>query len=37
MKLVQFETREGGSATPGLLTERGVVDIGDAVPAGHSP
>ena len=37
MKLVLFETRGAGNASPGVLTERGVVGIGDAVPAGHTP
>src|SRR5438309_10024677 len=37
MKLVLFETPGAGNASPGVLTERGVVDIGDAVPAGHTP
>ena len=31
VKLVLFETR-GGDVMPGLLTERGVVEIADALP-----
>ncbi|HXJ82482.1 MAG TPA: fumarylacetoacetate hydrolase family protein [Candidatus Methylomirabilis sp.] len=37
MKLVLFQTGAGGDVRPGLLAERGVVDITDIVPAGHSP
>ena len=37
MKLVLFETQGAGNAGPGVLTEGGVVDVGDALPAGHTP
>ena len=37
MKLVLFETQRAGNAGPGVLTEGGVVDVADAVPAGHTP
>jgi 2-keto-4-pentenoate hydratase/2-oxohepta-3-ene-1,7-dioic acid hydratase in catechol pathway len=36
MKLCLFETAAGDVA-PGVLTDRGVVPIADAVPAGHTP
>ena len=37
MKLLLFDA-EGGTATrPGMLTERGIVDISEAVREGHSP
>ena len=35
MKLVLFQS--GGEATPGLITERGVVSIAGAVKKGHTP
>jgi 2-keto-4-pentenoate hydratase/2-oxohepta-3-ene-1,7-dioic acid hydratase in catechol pathway len=34
---VLFEAATGGDTVPGLLTERGVVSIADAVGAGHTP
>jgi 2-keto-4-pentenoate hydratase/2-oxohepta-3-ene-1,7-dioic acid hydratase in catechol pathway len=37
MKLVLFETSRGGEAAPGLLTERGVVNVADLVPRGGTP
>ena len=37
MRLVLFEAATGGDTVPGLLTERGVVSIADAVGAGHTP
>ena len=36
MKLVLFQATTG-EVRPGVLTERGVVDIADAVPRGHTP
>ena len=36
MKLVMFEAGQGAEATPGLLTERGVVDISAIVRTGHT-
>ena len=36
MKLVLFQVATG-EVVPGVLTERGVVDIADAVPRGHTP
>jgi 2-keto-4-pentenoate hydratase/2-oxohepta-3-ene-1,7-dioic acid hydratase in catechol pathway len=37
MKLVLFQTGESQHVGPGVLTERGVVDVGGAVPSRHSP
>src|SRR5258708_27664274 len=37
MKLVMFQGSGAVAMRPGLLTDRGVVDIADAVPAGHTP
>jgi 2-keto-4-pentenoate hydratase/2-oxohepta-3-ene-1,7-dioic acid hydratase in catechol pathway len=37
VRLVLFEAATGGDTVPGLLTERGVVSIADAVGAGHTP
>lgn len=37
MKLVLFADIKSETLRPGLLTDRGVVDISDAVPAGHTP
>lgn len=37
MKLVLFTELKNLPLRPGLLTERGVVDISEAVPIGHSP
>jgi 2-keto-4-pentenoate hydratase/2-oxohepta-3-ene-1,7-dioic acid hydratase in catechol pathway len=37
MKLVLFDANGGAEATPGLLTERGVVDISAVAPRGHTP
>jgi 2-keto-4-pentenoate hydratase/2-oxohepta-3-ene-1,7-dioic acid hydratase in catechol pathway len=37
MKLVLFETTDSREPTPGLLTERGVVDIGAVVPRRYTP
>src|SRR5688572_14362690 len=37
MKLVLFETGATHDAVPGLLTDRGVVSIADAVRQGHTP
>jgi len=36
VKLVLFQAMTG-EVLPGVLTERGVVDIADAVPRGHTP
>ena len=36
MKLVLFQPATG-AAVPGVLTDRGVVSVADAVPAGHTP
>jgi len=37
MKLVLFEPEDGVAAKPGLLSERGIVDISAAVGEGHTP
>src|SRR5215831_8199437 len=37
MKLVLFQQSGQGEITPGILTERGVVNIVDVVPLGHTP
>jgi 2-keto-4-pentenoate hydratase/2-oxohepta-3-ene-1,7-dioic acid hydratase in catechol pathway len=37
VRLVLFEAAPGREVRPGLLTERGVVDIADTVPIGHTP
>ena len=37
MKLVNFETENRVATRPGLLTERGIVDISTAVRKGHTP
>ena len=37
MKLALFERAGGRDVLPGLLTDRGVVSIADAVPLGHTP
>ncbi len=37
MKLVLFDGDGGATTKPGLLTERGIVDISAVVPEGHSP
>ena len=37
MKLVNFETENRAATRPGLLTERGIVDISTAVRKGHTP
>src|SRR4051794_28359394 len=37
MRLVLFEAAGQGEPAPGLLTERGVVDISRTVPKGHTP
>ena len=37
MKLVLFQTSAGGETLPGLLTERGVVDISPAVRKNYTP
>ena len=37
MKLVLFQTSAGGETLPGLLTERGVVDISSAVRKSYTP
>jgi 2-keto-4-pentenoate hydratase/2-oxohepta-3-ene-1,7-dioic acid hydratase in catechol pathway len=37
MRLVLFEGAGTTEATPGLLTERGVIDISGAVPRGYTP
>ena len=37
MKLVLFQTSERAEPSPGLLTERGVVDIGGLVEPSHTP
>jgi 2-keto-4-pentenoate hydratase/2-oxohepta-3-ene-1,7-dioic acid hydratase in catechol pathway len=37
MKLVLFQMAGGRDVLPGVLTERGVVSVADAVPSGHTP
>jgi 2-keto-4-pentenoate hydratase/2-oxohepta-3-ene-1,7-dioic acid hydratase in catechol pathway len=37
VRLVLFDAAPGREMRPGLLTERGVVDIADTVPIGHTP
>ena len=37
MRLVLFESPDHAEPTPGLLAERGVVDISDAVAKGYTP
>ena len=37
MKLVNFETKNLAVTRPGLLTERGIVDISTAVREDHTP
>ena len=37
MKLVLFQASPNGEVVPGLLTDRGVVDISSAVPKGFTP
>ena len=37
MKLVLFERSGQAEVLPGLLTERGVIDIAEAVPPGYTP
>ena len=37
MKLVLFQAAPNGEVLPGLLTERGVVDISAAVKKGYTP
>jgi len=37
VKLVLFEATPSREIRPGVLTERGVVDVASAVPAGHTP
>ena len=37
MRLVLFEFPGKGDVCPGVLTNEGVVNVADAVPAGHSP
>ena len=37
MRLVLFEAAGQGEPAPGLLTDRGVVDISRTVPKGHTP
>jgi 2-keto-4-pentenoate hydratase/2-oxohepta-3-ene-1,7-dioic acid hydratase in catechol pathway len=37
VRLVLFETTGHADARPGVLTDRGVVDIADVVPRGHTP
>ena len=37
MKLVLFETAGNGNVLPGVLAERGVVDISQAVKPNHTP
>ncbi|PYM93390.1 MAG: fumarylacetoacetate hydrolase [Candidatus Rokuibacteriota bacterium] len=37
MKLVLFQTRGSQTVLPGVLTDRGVVPVADAVPAGVTP
>ncbi len=37
MKLVLFETGDGAATRPGVLTGRGIVDVSDVVPRGHTP
>ena len=37
MKLVLFQTSAGGETLPGLLTERGVIDISPAARKSYTP
>ena len=37
MKLVLFQESEAGAQLPGLLTDRGVVDISGAVKSNYTP
>ena len=37
MKLVLFQAPSGGEISPGVLTERGIVDISAAVKKGYTP
>ncbi len=37
MKLVLFQKPGAGDVVPGLLTDRGVIGIADAVPSGPRP
>jgi 2-keto-4-pentenoate hydratase/2-oxohepta-3-ene-1,7-dioic acid hydratase in catechol pathway len=37
VKLVVFQGAAGAEARPGVLTDRGVVDISPVVPKGHTP
>ncbi len=37
MKLVLFQAAPNGEVLPGLMTDRGVVDISGAVEKGHTP
>ena len=37
MKFVLFQAAPGGEISPGVLTERGVVDISAAVKKGYTP
>ena len=37
MKFVLFQAAPGGEISPGVLTERGVVDISAAVKMGYTP
>ncbi len=37
MKLVLFQPPQGGAVRPGVLTDRGVVDVSAAVPASYTP
>jgi hypothetical protein len=37
MKLVLFQQAETGPQLPGLLTDRGVIDISGAVRSNHTP
>ena len=37
MRLVLFKAGDGGTAHPGILTDRGVVDVSEAVEPGYTP
>jgi 2-keto-4-pentenoate hydratase/2-oxohepta-3-ene-1,7-dioic acid hydratase in catechol pathway len=37
MRLALFESPGGSDVLPGVITDRGIVDVSDLVPRGHSP
>ena len=37
VKLVLFQSAPNGESAPGVMTERGIVDISGAVKKGHTP